>query len=304
MSPTRLRVSPYLLLALTQLFWAGNWVVGRAIRGEVPPLSLAFWRWVLALLLFLPLAWPHFRGTWPTLKKNAPTLLLLGAFGTGMYNALSYIGLTYTTVTNGVLLNSFCPILIIAIGWAFFGKRLRALEACGVLASLAGVVLIVSRGDLGVLAGLQLNIGDLWVLGSVTSWSLYTLLLSRRPAGLNNWVFLVALSVIGLVLMSPAYLWELSTGKHINHGPIAWAAMAYTGIFPAFLGYIFWNRGVVEVGAARAGLFMHLMPAFGIILSMIFLGERPALYHLFGIALIFGGIALTVTAKPAAIKTP
>ena len=145
------RPSPYLLLTLTQLFWAGNWIVGRAIRGDVPPVTLAFWRWVLALALFLPLAWPHLRESGPILRAYWRRLIALGALGAGLYNALSYIGLTYTTATNGVILNSFCPILIIALSWAFFGKRLHRLEAAGVAVSLVGVLLIVMRADPSVL---------------------------------------------------------------------------------------------------------------------------------------------------------
>jgi drug/metabolite transporter (DMT)-like permease len=252
----------------------------------------------LALLLFLPLAWPHLREGWPIVRAHWVRLTALGALGAGMYNALSYIGLTYTTATNGVILNSFCPILIIGLSWAFFGKRLSRQEVAGVAISLIGVLLIVMRADINVLLSLRLNIGDLWVLASVTSWAAYTCLLGGRPQQLNNWVFLVSISLIGLLLMSPIYVWEILSGKLINPVPQSFLAITYTGLFPAFLGYIFWNRGVVEVGASRAGLFMHLMPVFGVLLSMIFLGEQPALYHLLGIGLILGGIMLTVRSRP------
>ncbi|MEY3201956.1 MAG: hypothetical protein RIR70_1506 [Pseudomonadota bacterium] len=288
---------PYLLLTLTQAFWAGNWVVGRAIRGEVPPIALGFWRWVLAVALFMPLAWPHLREGWPLVKLHWRKLTLLGALGTGLYNALAYIGLNYTTATNGVLLNSFCPIIIIALAWAFFGKRISPREGLGVSVSLIGVLLIVMRGDPAVLTNFHLNIGDFWVLASVTTWAAYTCLLTGRPVGLNNWVFLVSLATIGLILMFPFYVWEIASGKLIHPAPHSFAAIAYTGVFPAFLGYIFWNRGVAEVGPQRAGLFMHLMPVFGVLLSMVFLGERLALYHLMGIGLILSGITLTVKTK-------
>ena len=295
-----LEESPHLMIGLTQLFWAGNWVVGRYIRDDVPPIALGFWRWMFALALFFPLAWPHFRGTWPTLRAYWRRLVALGALGTGMYNALAYIGLTHTTATNGVLLNSFCPILIIAFAWAFSGKRLKPLEGFGVLVSLVGVLLIVSHGDPAALWHFKLNEGDFWVLASVTSWAAYTCLLPGRPPGLNNWVFLVTLAAVGLVLMLPFYAWEIMSGKLINPGLPAAGAIAYTAFFPAFLGYIFWNRGVAMVGPNRAGLFMHLMPAFGVVLSMTLLGEHPALHQLIGIGLILTGIALTMARRPGA----
>ncbi|MDK9704280.1 MAG: DMT family transporter [Sulfuritalea sp.] len=284
-------VSPYVLLTVVNLFWAGNWVISRAFRGELPPVALSFWRWVVALLCLLPLALPHVRRDWPQLRAAWPWLLLFGTLGTGGYNVLVYGGLQYTTAINGTLLNSFIPVMIVLISWLLQGKRLHAREAAGILISFIGVLGIVAHGELQRLRELTLNVGDLWILASVVAWSVYTLLLSRRPA-VHALSFVTAISVTGLVFLCPFYLWELAQGRHIVPTPGALAGIVYTGVFPAFLGYILWNRGVAEVGPARAGLFMHLVPAFGIVLSMIFLDEKPALYHATGIGLIFAGIWL------------
>lgn len=291
------RPSPYLLLVLANLFWAGNWVVGRAIRGDIPPLALSFWRWVIALLFILPLARPHLRRDWDQLLAGWRWLALFGFLGTATYNALAYVGLQYTTATNGLLLNSFIPVAIVALGWSFFGRRLRPIEAIGVVTSLVGVMTIVARGDPAVLAGLHLNIGDIWILISVFAWAIYTLLLPHRP-NVHPMSFLAAIAIFGLLELLPAYLWELASGRHMSLSWPAVGAVAYTGIFPAFLGFVFWNRGVAEVGPNKAGLFIHLMPAFGILLSMAFLSEQPELYHAAGIGLIFTGIWLN-TRKPA-----
>lgn len=296
----RFFLSPVLLLVLTQLFWAGNWVVGRAVRDFVPPIALTFWRWVIALALIAPLAWPHLRRQWPQIRSGWRSLLMLGLLGTGFYNALAYTGLQQTSAINGVLLNAFIPLLIIVIAWVAFGKRVRRLEATGVAVSFLGVLVIIGRGDPRTLAGLEFNAGDLWILASVLAWALYTNLLVRRPARLHALAFLACIAAIGLVAMLPFYGWELAAGRRIVPGPAAWAGIAYTGIFPAFLGYLFWNRGVKQVGASRAGHFLYLMPAFGVLLSMLFLDERPALYHFAGIALIFAGIYLTHRVRPEA----
>lgn len=284
-------VSPYLLLTLANLFWAGNWIIGRAFRGELPPVALSFWRWVVALLCLLPLSLPALRRDWPQLRAAWPRLLLYGALGTGGYNALAYGGLQYTTAINGTLLNSFVPIMIVLISWLGLGRRLHGREAVGILVSFAGVLGIVSHGEWQRLRDLSLNVGDLWILASVLAWSAYTLLLARRPA-VDPLSFLTAISATGLAFLLPFYLWEMAQGRHIVATPGAIAGIVYTGVFPAFLGYILWNRGVAEVGAARAGLFMHLVPAFGILLSMVFLDEQPAAYHAIGIGLIFAGIWL------------
>ncbi len=286
-----MKASPYLLLTLANLFWAGNWIVGRAFRGELPPVALSFWRWAVAVLCLLPFAWGPMRRDWPRLRAAWPWLLLYGAVGTAGYNALAYEGLQHTTAINGMLLNSFVPIMIVLMAWLFQGKRLHGREALGIVVSLTGVLAIVAHGEVARLLALTLNVGDVWILVSVLTWSAYTLLLQRRPA-MDPLAFLGAISVSGLVVLLPFYAWEASAGRHLTPTPAAVAGIVYTGVFPAFLGYILWNRGVAEVGAARAGLFMHLIPAFGILLSMVFLDEQPAAYHAIGIGMIFGGIWL------------
>ncbi|MEW5890781.1 MAG: DMT family transporter [Pseudomonadota bacterium] len=295
---SRWRVSPYLLLVLTVLFWSGNWVVGRGIRADVPPIALSFWRWVIAFVCLLPVAWPHVRRQWRTLLRQWKVLAALGLFGGACHNALTYIGLTHTTATNGVLLASATPIMIIGLSWALLGKRLRRLEGIGVTVSFSGILVIVSHGEWARLLELRPNVGDLWVLAAMLFWALYTVLLAWRPPGLHPYSFLAAISLVGLAALAPFYGWEMAAGRLIVPGVHAFAAIAYAGIFPALLGFIFWNRAVAEVGGNKAGLFMHLMPAFGTLLSVIFLGERPYLFHFAGIALILAGIYLTARARP------
>ncbi len=286
-----LRVSPYLLLTLTNLFWAGNWIVGRGMRDEVPPVALSFWRWVIALACLLPLAWPYLRRDRAILLAGWRWLLLFGLLGTCLYNALTYIGLQQTQAINGLLLNSFIPIVIVLLAWLFQGKRLRRIETVGIVMSFIGVVAIVARGDLGTLQTLTLNIGDIWILLSVFAWATYTLLLPHRPTA-HPLAFLFAIALIGVLATLPFYLLEHFTMRQITPSTGAWLTLAYAGIFPAFLGFIFWNKGVEQVGAAQAGLFIHLMPAFGIVLAAVFLDERLLSFHFIGIALIFGGIFL------------
>lgn len=289
---------PYLLLTLTALFWSGNMVVGRAIRGDVPPLTLAFWRWTIALLLVLPLALPHLRGQWPQLKKGWKPVLVLGVFGVGGYNTLAYIALQYTAATNALLLNSFIPIATIALSWLFLKKRLQRVEGLGVLLSFVGVATIVLRGDPATLGALSLNIGDLWMLGAVLIWAIYTIGLQWRPTGVHPMLLLAALTAVGVAVLVPAYAWELAQGRYINLHWRSFAALLYVGIFPSFLGYVFYNRAVGEVGASKGSLFIHLMPVFGTVLSAIFLDEIPVWYHYAGIALIFVGIWLTTASRP------
>jgi drug/metabolite transporter (DMT)-like permease len=293
--------SPYLLLTLTNLFWSLNWVIGRAVVGSVPPVALAYWRWCLAVLLMLPFAIPQIRRSWPVIWKNRGVIALLAIIGTGYHNLFSYLGLNYTTATNGVMLNSSIPVMIIVLGALFFGQRVTRLQTAGVSISLVGVLAILCRGHPELLATLRFNVGDLIVLGSMLLWALYTLMLKWRPEGIPPIAFLCVCGIIGVVAMTPVYAWEISTGAAIKWSWPVVGALVYVGAFPSFIGYIFWNRGVEQVGPNVSGLFVHLMPVFGSLLSWLFLDERLYWFHLAGMVLILSGIYLSTRSSRQAV---
>ncbi|MEP6657953.1 MAG: DMT family transporter [Betaproteobacteria bacterium] len=285
--------SPYLLLTLTPFFWACNWIVGRGVSSDIPPFAMTFFRWFFAVLILAPFAWPHLRQEWPLVRANWKTMFFLGAIGVGTHNALAYIGLNFTTATSGVILNSFIPVMIIALSWVFFGERLSGVQLTGVLVSLAGVLTILSQGSAAVLASLQLNIGDIFVILSMVMWSVYTICLKWRPAGLHMLTFLFVLACVGDLCVLPLFLGEMAFGRHMSVTYTNIATLFMVGLFSSVLAYIFWNRGVELVGPSVAGLFVHLMPVFGVVLAWIFLDERLAPFHLAGIALILTGIGIT-----------
>lgn len=302
MSASRTTVSPYLMLSLAPLFWAANWIVGRAVHVDVPPMGMTFFRWLFAALILAPLAWPYLRRDWPTIRRRWKTMLMLGSIGVGTHNALAYLGLNYTTATNGVILNSCIPVMIIALAWLVFRERLTAVQLAGVAVSFGGVLVILSQGDLEVLRAFRLNAGDLLVIVSMAMWSLYTILLRHRPPGIHMLSFLFVLAVIGDLFMLPLWLGEMALGRFVVWTPATLVALVSVAVFSSVLAYIFWNRGVEEVGAQVAGLFVHLMPVFGVILAWMFLGERFLGYHVAGIALILIGIALTTRRGRAVVS--
>ena len=285
--------SPYLLLTLASLFWAANWVVGRAMRNELPPIAMGFWRWTIALLILLPFAAPELRRKWHVVRCNWLILTLLGCLGAVIFNTMIYVGLQFTAATNGVLFNSISPILIILMSWVVARERISRLQTYGVLLSLTGVLAIVARGEFATLAAFQLNPGDMWLIAAMFLWASYTIVLRRRPRELSAMGFLAAMLLFSLPWLLPFYLWELGVRGGISLTPATVSALVYYGTFPSIVAYLFWNRGVAQVGPNKAGLFVHLMPVFGALLSVIFLGERLYAYHYAGAALIFGGIWLT-----------
>jgi drug/metabolite transporter (DMT)-like permease len=290
----RLHASPYLLLSLTSLFWSLNWVIGRGIVGHVSPFALTLARWVTAVAVMLPFAWPLIREHWPTIRRDWKAIVWLAFWGTGLHNAFAYVGLQYTTATNGVILNSSIPVMIILLGWIVYRETITRVQALGVSISLTGIMAIITHGDLSLLAQLSLNKGDLIVLVGMVFWAAYTVFLRMKPAGLPGLALLACCGCVGVVMLLPFFAFEmLFMGGRIELTPATVGAMLYLGIFPSFVGYIFWNRGVAEVGPNVAGIFVHLMPAFGALLAWLFLGERVQAYHFVGIALILAGIALT-----------
>ena len=280
----------YVLLVLTVLFWSGNWVIARGIQGHMSPIAMAFWRWLGALILLLPFVARPIAAEWPAIRRSWKILAILGVIGVGAFNIFTYTGLKYTTATNGLLLNSFIPILIIAINVLLLRDTLTARQALGVAISLAGVLTIVARGEIDTLLGLELNPGDLWVLGAMLGWAVYTVCLRWRPRELSSRAFTGALVIIGVAMLLPIFAWDYGAGHRTQWGPVTWSAVAYFAIFPSVLAYFFWNAAVQRVGGERAGTFLHLMPLFGALLAAIFLGESLLWYHFVGAVLIFSGI--------------
>jgi drug/metabolite transporter (DMT)-like permease len=281
--------SPYLLLCLAPLFWSGNFIVGRAVHGVVPPVALAFWRWTGGLALVLPIAWPYLRRDLPTLLRHWRVLLLLSAFGIAAFNTLVYLGLQSTTAINALLLQSAMPLIILLCSYLLFRERPRKMQLVGVLVSLVGVVAIASRGSLAVLLGVGFNIGDAWILAAVVSYALYSTLLRARPP-VHAASFLAASFALGALMLLPFLVWEERSGAVMPLGFTSLLAVGYVALFPGFLAYLCYNRGTELIGANRAGQFMHLMPVFGSALAIAFLGEVFQAYHALGIGLIALGI--------------
>lgn len=291
-------VSPYILLLLVALFWAGNSVLARWIRLDVPPIGLSFWRWALAGAVLLPFVWRDMVRIWPLVRSNPGQILLLSILGVTNYNTFLYLGLQTTTASNAVLLLSVMPLVIILFSRLMLGVPVSLRQSLGIVASMAGVAIIVAKGETGRLLDLDLSSGDLWVLAGVVSWSAYSVLLKRRPAGFDGYPLLGYTIVIGLVFIAPFYLWEIGTGLRVTLSAVTLLSVVYVALFASILAYLFWNHAVEQVGPNRAGQFVHLIPVFGTLMSVFLLGERLYLYHLAGILLVAAGIALATFRSP------
>jgi len=282
---------PYLLLALTSLFWAGNTVLGRFVAGHVPPITLAFIRWAGAFAILLPFAGRHLLRDWPSIRKHAGIMALLAFTGFSVYNTLAYYGLQYTTAINGLLLQSVAPLFVAMWTFALFGDRLTPRQAAGICVSLCGVFVIVCHGSLAVLLGIEFNRGDVCFLVALVVYGFYAAFLRKRPP-MHPFSFLAAGMGGGAIMLIPGVVWELATGRTVALDTESIASFAFVAVFPSLLGYLFLNRGIELIGANRAAPFIHLVPVFGSVLAIVLLGEHFQLYHAIGYGLVFSGITV------------
>lgn len=303
-----------LLLTLPPIMWAGNAVVGSLAIREIGPLWLNTVRWVLALVLLLPLGW-HALAT-PQARQAVARrwryLLLLGLLGVGCYNALQYMALGTSTPINVTLIAASGPVWMMAMGALFFGERPRRAQLLGALLSVAGVLLVLGRGELAALARVQLVAGDLLMLLAVLSWCGYSWLLARPPASMQgvarpNWgwaEFLLLQVVFGLLWASGgALLAELAWPT----SPPVWTAqllavVLFVAVGPSLVAYRCWGLGVAEAGPQVAAFFANLTPLFAALLSAALLGQAPRPYHVLAFLLIVGGIVVSSRGALAQVK--
>jgi len=278
-------------LALVMLFWAGNSIVARAVRFDVPPFTLAFGRWTIALLLVMPFAVAALRRDRVALLGGWKVVLLLGLLGIGAFNALLYSGLQDTSAANALLLQAAVPALVALLDRLMFGVRVGRVQALGIAASVLGVLTIVFEGDPAAALRLHFGRGDVLILASVVVWSLYTVLLRLRPA-IAPVSFIAATFAVGVVTMAPLALWEWQSGQHVHWSIGVGAAFLYVGVLPSLVSYFIYNAAAARVGAARAGQAITLMPLFGAALSAALLREPLHDYHFAGMAFILAGIGL------------
>ena len=284
--------SPYLLLALAAFFWSANMVVGRAARDLIPPIAFNFWRWALALLILLPFTGRDLVRHRALILREWRILGTLALTGITVFHSFIYLGLAQSPAINGLLLFATSPLFFVLLAWLMTGERITPGQALGIVASIAGAALVIARGDLDILLGLRFAAGDLWLLAGVILWALYSVLLLRRPAGLPPLALLSATVLIALLLLLPLYGLELWSGPRLKVTAASLTSLAYVALFPSVVAYIFWNRGVREVGPNAAGVTLQLMPIFGALLAAAFLGERLAGHHWLGGALVLSGILL------------
>jgi drug/metabolite transporter (DMT)-like permease len=280
---------PYLLLCITALCWAGNAIIGRLAAGHIPPVTLSFLRWSLAFLVILPFSFKHLKRDWPAIRGKLGVMVLLSVTGIGVFNTLQYWALEHTQALNTLLLQSSGPLIVAVWSLILLGVRLTAAQVIGVILSLCGVLVILTQGDLTALSAIRFNKGDLIFLVAMITFGFYSVLTLKRPAihslSLAGFTF-----GCGAVALIPLLLRELNARPAMVIDTQNVLSLIYVAIFPSALAYLCFNRGVQLIGANRAAPFFHVVPVFGAAMAMVFLGERPQLFHVVGFAMVLTGV--------------
>lgn len=287
------KLLPYLLLTLSSLFWAGNWVTGRALREAFGPVAISFWRWAIAVAIVLPFVWRELHAQRHLIRRHWRLLGVLALSSVVLFNTFVYVGLRTTQAINAVLLNSCIPLFILLAAWLMDGQRTSRRQLAGMALSFLGILTIVTRGDWERLADLGFHEGDLWILVAMPIWALYSVLLKRKPAELTGLPLVALFSGIGVLVLAPAYVIEML--YWVPQATPSWeavAGVAYIGVFASVAAFVCWNTGVAALGANIAGFTVHLLPLFGTLLAILFLGEQPRPFHAVGFAGILAGVML------------
>ena len=286
--------SAYIFLILATLFWSGNFIVGKAASFyEIPPFTLNFYRWTFAWLILAPFTLKEIFQKRDYILQNIKLVLILGITSITIFNSIVYYSLNFTQVISGVLMISTIPVMIIFFSWIFKIEKTNTYQILGVIFSLFGVAIIVTKADFDLLINLDFNKGDLWMVVAMFSWAMYSALLRKKKFELSQLSLLEVIISAGLILLVPAYLIEMSLGFKLNINLPFILTLSYVVLFPGLASFICWIKGISIIGSNRSGIFLHLMPIFSTVLAILIFKEKFMNFHLFGAAFIIGGIFLS-----------
>jgi len=290
--------SAYIFLILATLFWSGNFIVGKAASlFEIPPFTLNFYRWTFAWLILAPFTLKEIVAKKNYILENIKLIVILGITSITIFNSIVYYSLNFTQVISGVLMISTIPVMIIIFCWLFKIEKTNIYQILGIIFSLSGVIVIITKANFNLLVNLNFNKGDLWMVVAMFSWAMYSALLRKKKLEISQLSLLQTIISAGLIFLLPAYLIELALGYKANiHLPFI-LTLTYVVLFPGLASFIFWIKGIAMIGSNRAGIFLHLMPIFSTIMAILIFKEKFMFFHLVGAVLIITGIVLSSKGK-------
>lgn len=284
--------SPYLLATMAMFFWAASTIVARGLRDDIPPMGLSFWRTFFGFLVLLVFMLPAARTQWPIIRANWRILLSLGFLLIVGGNAVLFLALQFTIAINAAVINSVEPLMIIVIAWLLYRDPVSVRQMIGVAISFFGVLTLIGQGSVGTILAFDFNTGDILVIAAYLSWAFYAVQLRRAPLGLSHNVVLLVILGGGSLCLFPFYVVEATFFRPTHFDLITVVTVVALALLNSILSVMFWNRAITSLGSGRAGLFIHLIAVFTVIMAILFLGEELRPFHGIGIALVAAGIIL------------
>lgn len=287
------------LAVLATIIWSGNFVVARGVIHEIPPVSLAFFRWTTGTLILAPFALKHSIEQKELNKEHWKYLLIVSIFGITIYNTLIYVAGRYLPAVNLALIGTTSsPIMSIILAGIFLKEKLTKLRVVGIVICIIGILYLLSRGSWERLMGFHFSLGDAWILAAAFTFAVYNVMVRKKPATIHPLNFLFITFLIGTLLLAPAFVIE-----HQYAAPIKWSwslagVILYLGAGNSVLSFLFWNASISKLGAGRTALFGNLIPIFSSIEAVLFLGESIQAVHWISGILVIGGLIIANIRKP------
>jgi drug/metabolite transporter (DMT)-like permease len=286
----RQTLSGYFFAIGATAIWSGNFIIARGLNESIPPISLAFWRWVVAVVVFLPFALKPLISEWGILKKNMPYLSITSLLGITIFNTLIYFAGHTTTAINLSLISITFPVFIVILSRFIFHELITLNKGIGIMLVATGVVLLITNGTLSKLLNISFAIGDVWMLAAALIFAVYSTLLKRKPKQLSIWAFQLSTFILGLIFLFPFFIWEFVTAPPVEFDTKTVSSILYVGIFASLSAFILWNKAVMTIGPSKAGMIYYTLPLFSGFLAYLFLKEDIRIMHFYCALLIVSGI--------------
>jgi len=282
----------YLCAMAATLFWSGNFIIARELNDSVAPVSLAFGRWLVAVLALFPFAIRPLIAQWEHVKTNLPYLSVTAFTGVTLFNTLLYMGGQTTGALNLALISITSPIFMVILARIFYGETLTFFRAAGILLVAAGVIALITRGQPSRLLSLTFSIGDVWMLTGAIIFAVYSILVIKKPPQLGLWAFQLSTFILGLILLLPFLAWEYAVAGPSVFDAKAIYSIIYLGVFASLFSFVLWNQSILLIGVSKTGMVYYTLPIFSGLMAWYFLGEKIGWLHLYSGVLIVSGILL------------
>jgi len=283
-------ISGYLFAIGATALWSGNFIIARGLNESIPPISLAFWRWFVAIIVFLPFALKPLISEWSTLKENVSYLSITSLLGITIFNTLIYLAGHTTSAINLSLISITFPVFIVILSRIFFRELVTFNKGFSIIVVVAGVILLITKGTLSRLLNISFAIGDVWMLVAALIFATYSILLKRKPEQLSIWAFQLSTFILGLIFLFPFFVWEYVVTPPAEFDTKTVISILYIGIFASLSAFVLWNKAIMMIGPSKAGMVYYTLPLFSGFLAHLLLKEDICLVHFYSALLIVSGI--------------